>query len=206
MSSFMAHSWTGFITYAATRPWQLAQRSPVAMVSWWRPLALILLASAPDVDYLFPGLRITSGHQTLRTTHSIAFVLLIASGAIGCAWLFGKRGHHWKILSWQILIASYSHLFLDLCTGVMPLPLLYPLSNATFRLPFGILPSAGRIQLHNYFFYRNLLIEIGVLLPLSISLLLLLPPVTRSQWRLPLAFTGFVISAGFMAWAFSLSR
>jgi inner membrane protein len=206
MSSFIAHSWIGFVTYAATRPWQLVQRSSASMVSWGRLLALMLLASAPDVDYLFPGLRITSGYQTLRLTHSIAFVLSVAGGAIGCAWLFGKRGHHWKILSWQILIASCSHLVLDLCTGVMPLPLLYPLSNATFRLPFGILPSAGRIQLHNYFFYRNLLIEIGVLLPLSISLLLFLTPVTRSAWRLPVAFTGFVISAGFMAWAFSLSR
>ena len=46
---------------------------------------------------------------------------------------------------------------------------LYPFSVEAFRLPFGILPSAGKIDVKNYYFWRNLFLELGVLLPLLIS-------------------------------------
>lgn len=101
----------------------------------------------------------------------------------------------------QVILAGLSHLLLDLLVGVTPLPLFWPLSNLTMRLPFGLLPSAGRIQLTNPYFYRNLLIELGILLPLS-WLLLKLP---HSQKR-PIQIALLLISLSFMFWASQLTR
>ncbi|MGB3755930.1 MAG: hypothetical protein WBA07_06095, partial [Rivularia sp. (in: cyanobacteria)] len=76
----------------------------------------------------------------------------------------------------------------------------------TFRLPFGLLPSAGRIRLTNYFMYRNIFIELGVLIPLSISLLLFVRDSTKSGNRLLIIVAGFVVSVCFTIWAFTFSR
>lgn len=70
-------------------------------------------------------------------------------------------------------MAGLSHLILDLSVGVTPLPLLLPLVKISFKLPFGILPSAGRVDLQNYYFYRNLWLEMGVLLPVFVVTCLL---------------------------------
>ncbi len=79
---------------------------------------------------------------------------------------YGKR-------AFQVILAALSHLVLDLLVGVTPLPLLFPLSKIPFKLPWGILPSAGKIALNNYYFYRNLLLEMGVLLPIFILISLI---------------------------------
>jgi len=70
------------------------------------------------------------------------------------------------IRSLQLFLAGLSHLVMDLCVGVTPLPLMYPAINIPLKLPFGILPSVGKINLGNYYFYRNLMLEMGVLLPI----------------------------------------
>jgi inner membrane protein len=84
--------------------------------------------------------------------------------------------------------------------------LLYPFSTQTFSLPFGLLPSAGRIQLSNYFFYRNLFIELGVLVPLSMSLLLMAQGSTETNQERSLIASGLAISISFMIWAINLGR
>jgi hypothetical protein len=80
--------------------------------------------------------------------------------------LYCKRSERLKFHSLQLILAGLSHLVLDLAVGVTALPLLYPFSHETFKLPFGILPSAGKIQINNYLAYRNLFIEIGVIIPI----------------------------------------
>ncbi|AFY39016.1 hypothetical protein Lepto7376_2756 [[Leptolyngbya] sp. PCC 7376] len=81
----------------------------------------------------------------------------------------------------------------------------WPLDKTAFKLPFGLLPSAGKPSLSNYFFYYNLGIEMGVLLPLSISLVLI-----RSQkttwWKWGIIGLLLAISIFFMHWAYGLSR
>ncbi|MEM8810966.1 MAG: hypothetical protein AAGF01_33575 [Cyanobacteria bacterium P01_G01_bin.38] len=105
----------------------------------------------------------------------------------------------------QLVLAGLSHLGLDLMTGVSSLPLLFPFNNTLFKLPFGLLPSAGRIQLDNFFLYRNLLIEQGVLIPIAVSLFIGCQPV-RSKPALLAIVTSLIVSSCFMTWAFSLSR
>jgi membrane-bound metal-dependent hydrolase YbcI (DUF457 family) len=126
---------------------------------------LIVLASAPDVDYLIPALN-SRAHHGLRITHSVALslVLPLCTAVILC---FASRdGRKFKSLSVCAALAGLSHLVLDFLVGVTPLPLLWPFSAATFASPAGILPSAGGVQLSNYYFYRNLAIEMGILAPI----------------------------------------
>lgn len=206
MSSFMGHSLAGLTTYAITQQFQADRLNESSQPNWRWLIWLLVVASIPDIDYLIPGLRVQQANQTLRITHSLLGVLLIPGCTILGLWLLGKREKNYKLQSLQVVLVGFSHLLLDLLTGVFPLPLLYPFSTQTFRLPFGLLPSAGRIQLSNYFLYRNLLIELGVLVPLSMSLLLSVRDSANSGKRLLVIVAGLVVSVCFMIWAFTLSR
>ncbi|MEM7794711.1 MAG: hypothetical protein AAF579_09690 [Cyanobacteria bacterium P01_C01_bin.118] len=57
----------------------------------------------------------------------------------------------------------------------------------------------------NYFLYRNLFIELGVLIPLAISLILLLRHRLTFAKTMVLALN-FSIALGFITWAFHLGR
>jgi inner membrane protein len=206
MSSFIGHSLAGLATYAITQ--QLQNDRPIERTKpdWHWLFWLLVIASIPDIDYLIPALRIQQDNQVLRTTHSLLGVSLLPGLTVLGLWLLGNRGKSLKLPSVQVVLVGFSHLLLDGCVGVFPLPLLYPFSTEVFRLPFGLLPSAGRIQLTNYFFYRNLSIELGVLLPLSLSLLLMVRGSMKSGKHLLGIGAGFVVSAGFMIWASTLGR
>jgi inner membrane protein len=206
MSSFFGHSLVGLTTYSITQQLQLDRYNESKQPSWKFLLWLLAIASIPDIDYLIPGLRIQQATQTLRITHSFLGVLVVPSFTMLGLWLLGKRGKSYKLKSLQVVLVALSHLLLDLLTGVFPLPLLYPFSKQLFRLPFGLLPSAGRIQLNNYLLYRNLLIELGVLIPLSISLLLSIRGSAKSLKDLSIVVFGLVVSVCFMIWAFTLDR
>lgn len=203
MSSFIGHSWVSIATYAITQQWHAAEdsRPKWPWIAW-----LLVIASLPDIDYRIAAFRVQQANQTLRITHSCFGALLIPVCTILGLWLLGHRGHAFKLRSLQVVLVGLSHLILDLFTGVSLLPLLYPLSMQGFKLPFGLLPSAGRIQLTNYFLYRNLFIELGVLVPLSISLLLSVQGVAQFSKRRIAIAAGLIISIGFMIWASTLSR
>src|SRR5262249_46039986 len=102
-------------------------------------------------------------------------------------------------------LAGLSHLVLDFLVGVTPLPLLWPLSAAAFVSPIGVLPSAGRMQILNYYLYRNLLIEVGVLAPILY--------VARESYRREIGVENrtriivlLAIAGIFIAWSVCLSR
>ncbi|MFO1253312.1 MAG: metal-dependent hydrolase [Inhella sp.] len=103
-----------------------------------------------------------------------------------------------------LLCALLAHLLLDFLVGVHRNPLLWPFSPELLALDWGLLPSAGRLSLWNVYFWRNLAIELCVLLPLAV----LKSPSGRqvlraSPWRLGLAL---LVGAGGAAVAFSLPR
>ncbi|MEM6840185.1 MAG: metal-dependent hydrolase [Cyanobacteria bacterium P01_C01_bin.120] len=161
MSSFIGHGLVGdaigWVMYRDRAPTKF-RRS--IWLGW-----LIVIALIPDLDYVVPILYL-SANSGLRISHSLIFsatlpiftlVSLIISGA--------RRDRLWRS-SIPLFFAGYSHIGMDLLVGVTPLPLLWPVSDRPFRLPFGLLPSAGKISLYNYYFYYNLGIELGVLLPL----------------------------------------
>lgn len=110
-----------------------------------------------------------------------------------------------RLLSVCAVLAGLSHLVLDFLVGVTPLPLLWPFDSAAFASPVGVLPSAGRIQLSNYYFYRNALIEVGVLAPVCyVARQLYLGEVSaRDRARVLILL---LVAGCFVAWSVSLSR
>ena len=105
------------------------------------------------------------------------------------------------MLIWKT-VNPLAHLILDLLTGVSSLPLLWPFTGELFKLPFGILPSAGRIALTNRYFYRNLIIESDILLPVY-SFILMKGAVRK---RLLLLVLHVLIFIPFLVWGITLER
>ncbi|MEO1354046.1 MAG: metal-dependent hydrolase [Cyanobacteria bacterium J06635_15] len=170
----------------------------------------MIVASIPDIDYLINALRPRVNGQTFRMTHSLVGALLLPLVTLLVLWTLAKLRHtpshrSLRAAGSQLVLAGLSHLGLDLMTGVSSLPLLFPFNNTLFKLPFGLLPSAGRIQLDNFFLYRNLLIELGVLIPIAVSLFIGFKSV-RTKPTLFAIVASLLVSSCFMTWAFSLSR
>jgi inner membrane protein len=199
MSSFLGHSLTAYSLATAMRQ---NPASPLRRLSWagW----LIALASAPDLDYLIPALN-SSAHHGLRITHSIAFSLALPLCTGGALYLAGSPERQRTSMSICAALAGLSHLVLDFLVGVTPLPLLWPLSSSVFVSPIGVLPSAGRMQILNYYLYRNLLIEVGVLAPILY--------VARALYRRELSVENMarvivllLIAGSFIVWSIGLRR
>ena len=200
MSSFIGHSLTAVgIGIAFNSP-----RQPLLYRLGWF-FWLIIISSFPDLDHYIPWLH-QSAHDQTRITHSLAFALILPICTIFILTIMGVRGRQLKLYSLQVILAGLSHIILDLLVGVVGIPLFYPFSRQNIKLPWGILPSAGKIDLSNYYLYRNLLIEMGVLLPFFVLVTirryhLLQTPQARVA-IVSLIFT----SVCFIFWGYNLSR
>jgi inner membrane protein len=199
MSSFLGHSLAAYSLFSLDRRKRLSTPWRAVWLGW-----LVVLASAPDIDYLVPALG-SPAHQGSRITHSIAFSLILPLLSVGVLYFVKGLKSQRRLLSVCAVLAGLSHLVLDFLVGVTPLPLLWPLSSAAFASPVGILPSAGRVQLSNYYLYRNLLIEAGVLAPIYyVARGLYLGEInTRNRARM---FILLLVAGCFVAWSVSLSR
>ena len=199
MSSFLGHSLAAY-SLASAAPYREWSSSRRLMWAGW----LVVLAAAPDIDYLVPALN-SRAHDGLRITHSVAFSLALPLCTAVILCLVSRDRRELTSLSVCAALAGLSHLVLDFLVGVTPLPLLWPLSAAVFAAPAGILPSAGRVQLSNFYFYRNLVIETGILAPV----LYLARGVycgaigVRNSARIILLLT---VAGCFIVWSLGLSR
>ncbi len=194
MSSFVGHSLTGGVIALYGRQ---SSRQSLLWSCW-----LIFLAIFPDSEY---GLLWLFGvNFSIRFTHSMVFCSILPIGTILYLMQYAPSDAR-KIRSMQALGAAYSHVLLDLLVGVSPLPLLWPFSNLLVTLPFGILPSAGRLSLTNRYLYRNLVIELGILVPLY-SFLLLKHKIQHHQLRLVILGGYVVVWIPFLVWGFLLTR
>ena len=210
MSSFVGHSlaaWTihkssgFFLNKAPTR------LNRLLWLGW-----LIVVAVAPDLDHFIPALH-SSVHEGLRITHSLLICQILPVLTTLFLWIWGQKAFGSLLPARALLIAGvkvslvgFSQIILDLLVGVTPLPLLWPFSSQMFKLPFGVLPSAGKLQLSNYDLYYNLFIELGVLAPLSYCTcrLSVAKPLT---WRARVIILFLMlVSARFMYLACRLSR
>jgi inner membrane protein len=222
MSSFIGHSLAALTIHHIRKP-----SATTKIPSWWLA-TLIILASAPDIDYLVTSFRLTgmapapdpvslwictwssatpaAGVQTIRITHSLVGSLLLPISSILLLALFAPAQPDRTIMSMQAVGAGLSHVLLDLLVGVTPTALFWPFSHTAIRLPFGILPSAGRIALTNAYLYRNLLIELGVLGPIWLGIYWLRYRYQRSFWHTSLLVILSVISVGCLLWAAQLQR
>ncbi len=202
MSSFVGHALTAGAIYVASPK---ANRSFTFRNAGW--LGCLLLASiAPDLDYLLPFLQ-KSQHGGIRITNSFAFSLVIPALVCLGLWLARIRGRELWLRSLQITLAGLSHIVLDYLVGVHPSPLFWPLSREEFVSPIGILPSAGALRFSNLYLYRNLLIEVGVLLPLYFVFIIgIRRRAEQKRLRFPLLAGLLLVSAGCAFWAASLTR
>lgn len=161
MTTFIGHAATGAAIYLCKN------RLDEPQVRWTLPL-FIFLAIAPDLDYLLLWFFKLSFKP--RFSHSLVFCFSIGS----LAWLLIFKRHVFKTPPViMYLLASNSHLLLDLLVGVHSLPIFWPFLPNEIMLPIGILPSVIHIvNFPNYYFWRNFLIEMGILLPSLTALVL----------------------------------
>lgn len=129
-------------------------------------LFFVSLSICLDLDYLptwFFGLQMEP-----RYSHSIAGCVVVS--LIGLLLKWGVFTHLLRSASLALIAAApLSHVLLDFFVGVHKNPILWPLSDGLYAFDYGILPSAGRLKVDNYYFWRNLTIEMGMLIPIAIA-------------------------------------
>lgn len=184
MSSFLGHALIGTALFA--RNHKLDTSRDVLSC-----LFVAGLAMSPDVDYLFRWFF--NARPPLRYTHSLCFCLCVGLMAWGWTAVFCRQNFS-PIPTRLLFFAPLSHLLLDFLVGVYPLPLGWPFYAKPFVLSFGVLPSAGKLSLTNYYLWRNLLIEMGILLPIVIAMIPRLRKwvFNNSVYRQGLVFTVFL--------------
>jgi hypothetical protein len=195
MSSFVAHALVGASCFALARPKTFRQSLPLLIIAG-------LLGFSPDVDYLF--LWLADWRPNPRITHSLAFVTSAALLAWGVVKFFSTREANFGLLL-IFLAAAFSHLVLDALVGVTQNPIAWPFITEGFSSPIGVLPSAGKPDILNYYFWRNLFIELGIIVPLLACAYSLTCPTRHFwlSWKVILGLGIFLTSLGF---SLSLSR
>jgi membrane-bound metal-dependent hydrolase YbcI (DUF457 family) len=192
MPSFIGHALAGAaIGLSGQRP------AAWGWLGW-----LLVLACLPDIEYL--ALWLFGVNSPIRVTHSLFFCALPPAATLLWLGRFQPRqGRGSRAV--QAFAAGWSHPLLDLLTGVSSLPLFWPFSDLSIRLPFGILPSAGYPALNNFYFYRNLGIELGILAPLF-SLLLFRSAIRRHPRRWWIVAGHLAILLPCLIWGMALRR
>jgi inner membrane protein len=197
MSSIIGHSLAA-ITIFKCADERNNKNDKYVWLSW-----LIICALFPDLDYIFVALQ-SINHNGIRITHSIVIALVLPF--ISICFLMLKVGRKdIKVKSVQLILAGLSHLMLDLMVGVTPIAILWPLSNKIIKMPFGVLPSAGKISIWNYYFYRNLIIEIGILMPICFMLFYIFNGYKPKIGKLKI-ITLLIVFISSLIWSMSLAR
>lgn len=168
MSSFIGHGLAAVCTYSAVSPPHrpFASRWGARLWLGW----LIIVAWAPDIDHVVPALQM-SQHEGMRISHALVSSLLLPVCTIVALYTFGLHGRKWQISSLQSIVAGLSHPLMDWLVGVIGLPLFWPVYSKVLKAPVGLLPSAGTPHWQNYYFYANLLIELGIIVPIMVIFL-----------------------------------
>lgn len=203
MSSPVGHALAGLGIYIVTQPPQKPAPRDLLWMGW-----LTLVALAPDLDYILPALYAlrASMDDGLRITHSLVGCLVFPLLTILALSRLNLKLETRRLYGIQVCLAGLSHIVMDLLVGVWPLPLLWPFTTRRFKLSFGILPSAPSFRLNNLYLYRNLLIELGVIIPLFAGIYLARFSKLPTLERYGCVAASWLCSAGFMAWAFTLAR
>lgn len=194
MSSIIGHAATGATAYLACN--RLENKR-----SWWLLPVFVLVAICPDFDYVAIWLFHYSANP--RISHSILFAVAMSLMVWWSTRQLVKRTSATAPYV-AFLLVALSHPLLDLLVGAHPLPLLWPFPSQSVSVP-GILPSAGRLDIGNYYLWRNLLIESVVLLPV---LALLVALMRRVPIRIIVQRALFIVPVWliFLVWSLGLRR
>lgn len=158
MSSSIGHSLIAISIQRATEP--IGTNAKVVTSFWWA-LCLVIVANLPDVGKVLEHVR---GIRP-EITHSLVFALVLPMLLLPLVYR-AVEGRERMVAIVQLFAASLSHIVADFWVGVNSYPLLWPFSNLPVCPPFGFLPSSPGISLFNLYLYRNLAIELAILLPL----------------------------------------
>lgn len=191
MSSILAHATAGITAYLCSNTWADKR-------SRWALTPFMFLAICPDLDYV--AVWWFDYVPDPRFTHSVLFAL-VAAVAVHAATRSSRTARFPTI--WLIAAAT-SHGILDLLVGAHAMPLSWPLP-AEIQVPIGILPSAGALKIGNYYLWRNLVIELGLMLPVYTAMVLLWRGAVR-RWHRVMAMTLSPAWIGLLVWSVSLSR
>lgn len=165
-------------------------------------LFFIGLGISPDADYLIYWLL---GYEIEpRITHSILFCFIIGLIA-SCIKNFVLKNTFILVHHGLFYLASFSHLLLDILVGVHSVPLFWPVDAHLIKLPFGILPSAGYIDIKNIYLWRNILIELAILIPISMLIASRLKDTLFQRYKLMCYVFYIVLFIGLFV-GFSLKR
>lgn len=186
MSSFIGHSLAALAIHEGSTPLSSAK------TKWWWVAALLVLASAPDIDYLIPLLRpvapaappdrlswwicswmgctATMAPHTIRVTHSFVGVFVLVGITLALLLRVQVPRQLWALLTFQATAVGLSHLMLDFLVSATPTAFFWPFSNTSIILPVSILPRLGEISLTSPTLYRALLIELVVFASLWVGI------------------------------------
>lgn len=175
MSSFIGHSLAALAIHEGSTP--VSSARPY----WWWMVALVILSSAPDIDYLLPVLRPVApaappdrlswwlcswmgctaamAPHTIRVTHSFVGVLVLVGMGITPLLRAYVPRPLWGMYTGQAVAVGLSHLLLDFLVSATPTAFFWPLSNTAIILPISILPRLGEIYLTNPMLYYAILVE-----------------------------------------------
>lgn len=206
MSSFVGHGLAALTTYAATKPTKQPFASRQSSLLWL--MWLVVIAWIPDIDHAIPALTLAQ-NDGMRITHAFASSLLLPAITLVVLRTVGLSTQRFRTCCWQVVASGLSHPLMDWFVGVIGLPLLWPFHTAILVAPIGLLPSAGTPHWQNYYFWFNLFIELGIIVPLMLILLRILPWHQKhlsSTATLLQAVILTAISLYFLHWSISLSR
>ena len=172
----------------------LRQQDESLKTAWF--IAFAIAACIPDIDYLLLWMGF---YYPIRVSHS--FVMALAFPMLMIVMSRVALGSVSRRFAIGVMISGSSHILLDLLVGVTANPIFWPFTSVEISLPFGILPSAGALKLDNFYLYRNLVIELGILLPLLIAVIFLKQKKSISAILLTLA-----ASTPFLLWSINLQR
>jgi hypothetical protein len=166
--------------------------------SRWAAVPFVALAVGPDLDYF--AVWFFDYAADPRFSHSL---LLAVAAALFVKLTLSRFVTANLKLRW-LLAAGMSHPLLDLLVGAHTVPLFWPLDGGV-STPAGVLPSAGSLAFDNFYLWRNLLIELGVLGPVFA---LLVAVSARLGFRELAGWTLLVLPAwaAFLTWSIALGR
>ncbi len=163
MATPVAHSLVGLaVGLARFLPrWRAGRKlAAAAGAAWPSLLACVLLANAPDVDYLFglPAGDLNRYHQTV--THTLVWV-----GCVTVAVGFAERGRAGRASAGLALALLASHLLLDWLTVDRSPPvgqmLAWPVSDRLFHAPFAFIPPPAKADWAGVWSAHNLVVGLA---------------------------------------------
>jgi inner membrane protein len=161
MSSFVGHALIGASILSNNRYMTISRMVICSAIG-------VILATSPDFDYIIYWL---SGYRSeIRYSHTL-FYCLCVSGFTYMLLAYSAKSMVEGINPLLFIITPMSHLVLDLFVSVHSLRLFWPFNNYPVEMPFGFMPSAGYLSITNYYLWRNLFIEMGILFPIALLII-----------------------------------